>query len=162
MIQDFDFPISVSLTQRELMVGANHGVLRNVVDIKESRHGVNEQPKEKRWQVMIEGALAEIAVAKAFGIYWSGAIDRGHRDTKDYEVRMSYTQKNRLWLYNYDPDNLVYLFVTGLEGNYTLQGWVYGFEGKKPEYWQKVSWRPAAYYVPNEKLNLTPLPVFDK
>lgn len=144
----------VKLTPREIMLGATMGVMRHIQDLRDRRAGVNQQPAHLAWQVKIEGALAELAVAKALGDYWSGASYRGAADSGGIEVRMTRYQDGCLFLHEHDKSDARYVLAAGLNGTYKVAGWLWGREGQQEKYWRRVSAeRNPAFFVPQSELH---------
>ena len=61
----------IKLTNSEIYQGANVGVLRQVQNLQVGAKPAYGEEGEKDWQKNIEGALAEMALAKHLGVYWS-------------------------------------------------------------------------------------------
>lgn len=146
--------IEVTLETYEMLQAAMAGVMRQVESHKKRRpqnYGAN--PETNQWQRHIAGALAEAALAKYLDVYWSGkGVLRG-LDVGNYDVRSSEEHNRRLILHEADPDDRIFWFVTGNNEVFQIHGWIYGHEGKQPEYWsdpQKTG-RPA-FFVPREAL----------
>lgn len=144
---------TIKLTPEELALGAMSAVMRHIRALKEGRTGVNQQPAHLQWQVKIEGALAELAVAKARGLYWSGASYRGASDAVGIEVRMTRYDNGCLFLHEHDAADAKYILAVGLNGVYRVPGWIWGRDGKQEQYWRKVSEeRDPAFFVPQTSL----------
>lgn len=144
----------VQLTAEELVLGSMSGIMRHVRSLKEGRTGVNQQPAHLAWQVKIEGALAELAVAKALGGYWSGASSRGASDSGELEVRMTRYPHGCLFLHRHDKADVRYILAVGLNGTYKVAGWLWGHEGQQEKYWRRVSEeRQPAFFVPQSDLH---------
>ena len=145
--------IEVELTPVEIWLGASVGVSRRVNAIKNNRTPVNGQPEDQFWNDHVEGALGEMALAKAFGLYWSGGVFRGD-DVGPYQVRTRTKHHYDLILHKTDNDEKVFYLVTGQHGRYVIRGWIKAADGKREEYWNdKADNGRAAYFVPQAKLN---------
>jgi len=148
--------IEVKLTSWELMMGAMAGVMRQVENCKKGRRPAHGSGDSNDWQLHVEGALGELALAKAFGLYWSGkGIFRGP-DVAGWQVRTRSKHHYDLILHETDPDDLVYWLVTGLNGAYRIHGHVVGSEGKRSEYWADPAGGRPAYFVPQKALSDEP------
>lgn len=144
----------VVLTNREIMMGAIQGVLRQVKDISTGYKGYHQQPKHLEWQVKIEGALAEEAVSKYLGVYWSGVTKRGADDTVGYEIRMTHLPHGKLCIYKYDPDDTKFILAAGLNGTYNVAGWYFARDGKIDKYiYDKDPVREPCWMVPQGDLH---------
>lgn len=147
-------PVKVTLTNREMAMGADCGVMRNIaamVDNRENAYGFDE---EYGWNAHIEGACGEIAAAKVLGRFWSptvntfkapdiGAnIQARTRSRHDYELIIRPKD---------NPDNL-FVLVTGIAPNFTVRGYHVGREAKRDEWKHDHGARPPAWFVPQDCL----------
>jgi len=148
-------PVQIKLTPSETRLAAEVGITRQLVNLFKKRSDAYGCPKGVGWQVHIEGCLGELVVAKHLDVYWSGnweklkADDVGH-----YQVRTADSHNKRLILHERDPDDKIFILVTGSAPDYLIQGWIYARDGKKPEFWSDPSrkGRPA-FFVGRENLN---------
>lgn len=146
--------IPVTLTWAELLIAAQVGCMRNVQDLK---NGLTQQYgalPDDDFKNNIIGTCAEMALAKHLGVYWSGAVGcLKEADVGRLEVRGTPRHDYDLRLHKKDDDDSQFVLVTGVNGIYQLQGWLYAREGKIDEYWgspyQKD--RPA-FWVPQSRL----------
>lgn len=131
--------IHIILDQNEMTQGATVGLgraLRSGEIGAVDKFGA-EGDKERgvpTWNKDIEGALAELATAKALGMYWPGSID-GNKTTvdipPDIEVRLCFKHSYGLRVRPGDYDYRKYVLVTGLGGFYRVHGWMFGHEAKQ-------------------------------
>ena len=141
----------VTLTQYEMVTAAMAGVFRhaeNMANGVKDRHCANEK---NGWQVHIDGALAECALAKWIDRYWEGKGTRGGSDVGPYDVRHAISDNLRLIIHDYDPDQRIFFFVTGSNGQYAVQGGIRAIDGKKKQYWWADAPSPA-YFIPKDRL----------
>lgn len=148
--------IPVSLTLAEMLVASEVGKMRRCSALKHGRVETNNAPVDGGWDRHIEGAAAEMAVAKFAGIYWSG--DVGDLWSKDdvgpYQVRASHHIDGRLILHEKDKDDRAFILATGVAPNFILRGWIMGRDGKKPEFWtDPTKGGRAAYFIPQSELH---------
>jgi len=136
----------IKLTTAEIIQGAIAGILRNVQNIQEGRNHLHGAKKTDGWLMHIEGALGEMALAKALGVYWSSGKRKGS-DVGEYEVRTTTGANNRLILHPDDPDDSRHYLVTGHNGDYVICGWIMGRDGKQERFWADPSHknRPAFF-----------------
>jgi hypothetical protein len=151
----------VTLTSWEMMMGAQAGVMRRVENIQHgAQHKHGGERKGNDWQLAIEGALGEMALAKYLGLYWSG---KGRYRAHDvggvgpgsplgYEVRTRSREDYDLILHPEDPDDRIVWLVVGKSGAYTVKGWIKAGDGKKDEYWKDPAGDRPAYFVPQNVL----------
>lgn len=111
-----------------------------------------------RWGNDVEGAAAELAVAKALDHYWQPlAADPASLpgDVGRLQVRQTKRADGCLILHESDPDDAPFILVTGAVPTFTLAGWLWGREGKRPEHWRTSTGRPA-FFVPQSALRAVP------
>lgn len=144
----------VSLELNEVLMAATVGVMRRLASIKRNLKGTAGQPDDNRWQIDVEGACGEMAVAKALGIHWNGSINTFKRggDVGDLQVRASQKHNNCLIVRSGDRDEDVFIFVTGLAPEYLVHGWIVGKDAKQEKYLKAPNGREAAFFVPREAL----------
>jgi hypothetical protein len=148
--------VVVTLTYPEICLGAHVGTMRRVQNMKLGTARKYGQ-KEGGWQADIMSCLGELAAAKHLDMFWAGAI--GNYDAADvgefYEVRATEWPNGKLILHPDDPDDAPHILARVTDNKVTLVGWVYGHEGKRPEYWTTVAGHPnrPAFFVPNDVLH---------
>ena len=144
--------MEVTLTTHEMAIAAWVGVRRNVESRRRGlrdRHGY----KGDGWQVHIEGAGGELAVAKALDMYWDGSVNTFKRaDLPGIQVRTALTHKNLIVRPADAPDE-VFVLVTGQMPDYQVHGRLRGSDAMQPQFLSGVGGRPPAYFVPPSKLN---------
>lgn len=143
----------IALSTAEIQIASMVGIQRQIEDIKWNNHEKMGEKKEKAWQRHIEGALAECALAKYFGIYWN---KRPHNepDVGNVDVRVTHWMSGNLRMDNKDKDDRKYYLLTGLNGEYIIRGWLYGRDGKQQKYWgTKDPDRPPCFWIPQQDLN---------
>ena len=157
------FTPSVKLSEREILLAASSGVQREVECLRKLDSGKNATSNYERkynsvgpgglWNNSIEGALGEFAVAKYLGLYPSGITKKDATDVGDhYEVRTRQLEYQELFVKKKDNPDKYYILVQGSYGDYTLKGWITGFEVfAHPEWFHnhngKLSYN---YWVPHE------------
>jgi hypothetical protein len=105
-----------------------------------------------QWQNDIEGAMGECAAAIYFDKFWDGGgfwPEAG--DVGKIEIRQTSLPNNRLIIYPKDSKESRFVSVVGMNGKYTLRGWIYGHEGMKDEFWKAPKGR-FAWWVDNDIL----------
>lgn len=143
---------TVTLEWFEVLMAAHAGCLRNVQSLQKGRQNANGLSADLNWQVNIEGAIGELALAKYLNIFYSGkGIFRGD-DVPGLQVRTAAGDSHRLILHPGDLDADIFVLVVGQPPTYRVAGWCLGAEGKRPEFWSEpVKGRPA-FFVPQEAL----------
>jgi len=117
----------VHLEKYELMMAAHVGVARQVNScISGVENSVGN--KDYSYRNCVEGAAAELVLAKYLGIYWDGSVDtfKGKPDVGQFEVRQTKYHNGRLVLQENDSRDSTYVLVTGDCQDYIVQGWLPG------------------------------------
>lgn len=144
---------TIKLSWYEMEIAALAGVQRHVQNLARKRNHAYGAGDHNAWQLNIEGCLGEMALAKFLGKYWSGkGVFRGG-DVGDYQVRTRSKDYYELIIHPNDPDGAVFWLVCGINGTYTIKGWIIGRDGKKKEYWKDPAGNRPAYFVPQHVLN---------
>lgn len=130
--------------------------MRNISAIKHglrNQHGVMEGGD---WQIHIEGACGEMALAKALGLYWNGSVNtfKMGGDVGNFQVRTRSQHNYELLIRPDDPTDVIWWLVTGKAPRYIVQGWIQGIDAKHPDWLRAHGGRPPAYFVPHNKLVL--------
>lgn len=151
----------ITLTPREFELAAIHGAMRRCSAIERGQqhhHGLTGDAALATWNLDIEGACAEMAVAKAVNRYWDiltrpQSPDEG--DVGPYQVRSTTRPGGCLLLHESDSDDAVFILAAGTAPTFNIAGWLRGREGKNPDYWRTTTGRPA-FFVPQEALRPIP------
>ena len=117
--------IEIKLNREELSQGAHLGVDR-LVEIW--RPGC-----VAHWDRNIEGALAELAVARALGLDFIPTINTFHEIAdigEEIEVRWTKGRRGSLLIGDNDEETRIFVLVTGRSPSYLLPGWAYGTDIK--------------------------------
>ena len=109
------------------------------------------------FQIDIDGACGEMAVAQALGLFWSASV--GRVDAADVggmvEVRSTVEHHHRLIIKTTDADGSPYVLVTGAPPRFLLRGWIFGADAKRREYWKADAPSPA-FFGPHAALRPMP------
>jgi hypothetical protein len=142
----------VNLTVDELRLAAAVGVERQIQALQNSRRPVYGEAAGGDWQAHIEGAAAEMAVARWFDRFWAGALgDLMAADVGKLQVRATRHPNGSLILHDRDKDNDAFILVIGVSPRFLLAGWIYARDGKQQQYWRTDTGRPA-FFVPQGAL----------
>jgi hypothetical protein len=145
--------IEVNLTNTELMSAAMTGVIRQVASLRDGRKPGFGCADDNNWQIHIEGACGEMAVAKALGIYADLRVDSFKApDLPGIQVRTRSKHAYELIVRKNDSDNDLFILVTGVNGKYWVRGWIRACDCKKPDWLQSHANREPAYFVPHSEL----------
>jgi hypothetical protein len=152
--------IRVKLTKNDLIYAKNIAEKRN----QSQRQGNRTDGKvlNDSLGIDIQGAEAELAVAKALKLQWDGdflSLDKwydwrtsGH-DVSGFEVRSTRHPNGCLILHPKDKNSSVFILaITDERPYFKLVGWNFGSEGKDEQYWRDVGYGRPCYYLPQDKL----------
>ena len=150
----------VLLTPDECRQATEAGKLRN----KSQRDGSRADGKvvEDSLGIDVQGAHAELAVAKGLGLQWDGRFfnleewfdwrNEGH-DVSGLEVRSTHHPHGSLILHPTDKNEAPFVLVlTHKKPEYILAGWNFGSVGKVDKYWRDVGYGRPCYYLPQREL----------
>ena len=140
----------INLTDSEFRLGISVGTYRHILALKQGHKGTygvddNADP----WDRDIEGACAEMSVAKYTNQYWGGPVGPKPGDVGDLEVRYTERKSNSLIVRESDDDEAVFILVTGKAPHQDVVGWLHGLDAKQNKYLSaKGTNRPPAWFVP--------------
>ena len=101
------------------------------------------------------GAVGEYAFCKYHGYTWEESVDTFHSvpdvGTK-FEVRATRRDDGCLIVRENDPEDRVYILVTGTAPEVVIRGWVWGREAKQPQFLKNPSGYRPAWFVPQGNL----------
>lgn len=150
--------ITVRLTHEEMEVAAHEGVRRRLRNIERGslpiRGGLLTPPvnKPEQWKCDIEGAAAEVAVARATNRYWSGVNQQSADVGVNGSVRHTPYDDGHLIVYDKDPDDMHMVLVTGTPPVLCVRGWLLASAAKQAKYLRDG--RPSnEFWVPQSELH---------
>jgi len=114
---------------------------------------------QDEWELHIQGAMGECAVAKYYRLYWNGSVNTFKLADIDGKIQVRTRRKDYydLLVRPADSDNDIFILVTGVVGSYsqslTIRGWCWGHEAKRKQWSKTHGNRPAAYFVPQNQLH---------
>ncbi len=148
---------TVELTCFEVYIAAQVGVSRRTSSWKKeiSDEGTGATTKE-RWMREVEGACAELAVARRFGKFWDmNSMRFAMPDVDDWKVRWTEHEHGGLLIHPWEDVTAsdVYILVTGWAPEYRLRGWMRISEAGTPEYHEEnLANRGPCWLVPQGEL----------
>lgn len=109
--------------------------------------------------ISIQGAAAEMAVAKYLGSYWqplapNGSLAKTNGDVGSFvQVRSTTHLNGSLILHQRDGDSEIFYLVVCTAPVYSIIGWLLGHEAKRPEFWREDGVRHPAFFAPQTALH---------
>jgi hypothetical protein len=143
-------PVPVVLQPHEVRNAVLVGVGRNLEAKRQQRQALI--PGSNTFLGDIVGALGEVVVAKALGVYWCpdiGGNDHQRGDVAGLQVRSTTRWPVQLVIRDRDDDDDVFVLVTGQPPCLTIAGWMRAADARRPE-WQAPADHPGppAHLVP--------------
>lgn len=148
--------VPVTLEPYEYSTASSVGARRVVTAIYRNSANQHGFRKGHGWEEHIEGACAEMAVAKHFDIYWDGS--NGTYKLPDLsglmQVRWTPYTTGKLIVRPVDDDYCKYVLVTGSCPNYVIRGYMQGVVAKNAKWLDNFgdSGRPETYAIPQSEL----------
>lgn len=147
--------LEVELTPHELMIAAEVGAKRHARSVLAGRKDYGGY-RGGGWDIHIEGACGELAVAKGLGLYWSG-MGQGIEDDTDVsglQVRTRSRHSYELYIWPKDDPASNFVLVTGTGVIFRLQGWYEAARAQAhPQWLTSPTGREKAFFVPNDQLH---------
>ncbi len=143
--------IPVELTAMEMYQAGIVGIARRIDSM---RRGLsNTTGVTNSWNIDIEGALGEMAVAKALNLY-AGLPINNYKDADigQYHVRATELDDGCLIVRPEDKLDCMYILVTGRNGKYVVRGQIEGYDATDKRFWRSPNGRPGAWFVPQSAL----------
>ena len=144
--------MKIILSSAEIMIASQVGIMRQIEDIKANKKSFSGEKPELAWQRHIEGALTECAMAKYLNVYWSKQSWL-HPDVGNIDVRSTHWEHGYLRIEPKDNNDRKFYLLTGLNGTYTMRGWIYAKDAKQDKYLKTYDKeREMKYFVPQSDL----------
>ncbi|MGY3130081.1 hypothetical protein ACVWZM_000763 [Bradyrhizobium sp. USDA 4501] len=146
--------IPVELSWSEVWFAINAGVMRRLNAVRNGRKELYQVHAAASWNEDINGCIAELALAKYLGVFWSGTVGRiDLPDVGRLEVRSKIETQHRLVVRKSDDD--AKLCVSVLVGIPTCQlcGWMLAQDAKRSEWLLADPGKPDRFFVPNAELH---------
>jgi hypothetical protein len=146
----------VPLEWREVRLAGLAGVDRRLMNLCHRTADRNGAPsRDHGWDIDIQGAIGEMAVAKHFGFYWFGGwpLRVGDGDVGRHQVRSTTLEHGGLIVHPDDPDDVPFILVlVGQPHRPRIVGWMSGKEAKQDRYWRSDV-RDPTFIVPQSALH---------
>lgn len=130
--------VEITLTRDEIVFAAQGGLMRNIENLLKGGKPRFGHPYEQLWARHINGAHAELAVAKYLGVYWTPVYEKWANGLPDLpggrEVRSITRPGKPLAFYEGNKPERKYLLVHVETPKLTLIGWLFGHEIMRDEW----------------------------
>jgi hypothetical protein len=143
----------VRLTWRELSIAAGAGVTRRIRSLADGRTERFDPRYGDSWGREINGAAAELALAKLRGVYWGGHVDtfRAPDVGGRWQVRQTDRPDGCLIAHPEDVDDDVLVLVTGRDAAFNVRGYLRTRDAKQQRWWRTDVPHPA-FFIPQSEL----------
>lgn len=143
----------ITLSWGEIWTAAIVGCMRQISNLKDRLHHKYGANNALSWQMHIEGAMGEAAVAKLLDRWWSGALgDRTAADVGELQVRTTSRRTGRLIVHPGERDLDIFILVICDPPRFMVPGWIYGSDAKSELFWTDPQGGRPAYFVPQNRL----------
>lgn len=148
--------VEITLAPSEIAMASNAGIQRQVKGIiragRTGRYGADNIAHG--FQYNVEGTIGECAVAKYFGIFWSGELGNfAAKDVGPYQVRATSHKNGCLRVHKEDSDTDVFILaLLHAVPRVTIYGWQFGRDAKVETFWCAKSGARFAYFNPQYSL----------
>jgi len=144
----------VSLSKMELVSAAIVGIMRHIESIL-GGHKDGAIRADNGWTLHVEGAAAEMALAKWADRYWSHSVNTfKDGDVGKLQVRVRYKHSYDLVVRDKDSPGDHYVHMTGLAPNFKIRGWMVGKDAMLDRYRKDPGDKgKPAWFVPSDDLD---------
>lgn len=148
-------PFDVTLTPVEVELAAMTGVKRQIEALRAGRPDRYGADAHDGWSLHIEGAAGEAAAAKVLDRYWGATVNTfsSGGDVGLLQVRTRSRHDYELIVRDKDRHEDAFILVTGTVPRFRVHGWINGRDAKREEWKREHGGRPAAFFVPQDKLS---------
>lgn len=141
----------VKLTKSECSIAAQVGAARH---IEAMFKGLRNNVEGLGWNEHIEGAAAEMAFSKIFGLYWDGSVNTFKKpDVEGFQIRSTPLSNGRLIVRPRDSDKEVFVLMKGKIPEFICVGAILGGQAKKPEFLYNPNGGSPAWFVYGSQLH---------
>lgn len=149
--------MKIALEKHELRIAGMVAVERRLASmgVMDDQHGYDGT---NAFEQEFQSAAAEVAFAKGMDSFYDGSVNTFKRpDVGRFQVRHTSLPDGKLIVRRNDPDQDIFVLVTGSAPEFEIVGGIRGQDAMKEEYRQSPNGRPPAWFVPQDKLKrITP------
>ena len=146
--------VSVRLTNREMAMGAECGIMRNIAAMADDRCDQYGFAEEFGWNAHIEGACGEVAAGKIMGRFWSPTVNTFAAPDigRHIQVRTRSRHDYDLPIRPKDKQEHLFVLVTGKAPLFMVRGYILAADARRDEWLADHGGRPSAWFVPQRAL----------
>lgn len=147
--------VAVSLDGKQMKRACLVGAKRQIQCLEEGRRDSYGFNGNKGLELHVEGAAGELAVSVALGLPWDesvGTFKSGPDVGESVQVRTRSRHDYELLVRPDDPEDSIFVLVTGISPELTVRGWMIGKDCKNSKWLETHGGRPPAYFVPTSEL----------
>lgn len=146
--------VTIKLSSSELMSAAVTGALRRITSLQNKLNAGIYHASGNEWSTDIDGAAAEMVLAKHLGVYWSAHVNSmKEADVLNWQVRSTHHKDGCLIIRGHDDPEQSYVLVTSAAPSYTIVGWMSAKEARQDKYFRKSNTGLDAWWVPQQDLH---------
>ena len=143
----------VKLTSAEMMTAGLTGVIRRVSSLQNEYNSGIYHAHGNEWSTDIDGAAAEMAVAKHLNKYWGSHVNSMKApDVDTLQVRSTHHKNGCLIIRPHDNPDAKYVLVTSAAPEYNIVGWMWGRDAMQDKFWRTDLKGLDAWWVPQQQL----------
>lgn len=146
--------VEIRLDWNELFAAGCVGLFRRIEGVYE-RMNSNKHAYNSNWATDIDGAAAEMVVARYLGRYWSfhSMNFAGDDVTGGIQVRSTVHKNGCLIVRSHDNDDNIFVLVITEAPVYRIVGYMRGGDAKSPEFERQADERGVqSWWVPQNRL----------
>ena len=145
--------MKISLNKNEIYTAAMVGVKRRIDSYSFDKTNKFINP-DVWWDMDIEGACAEMAVAKALKIYWDYSVNTfSAPDVGLFQIRHTKIPHGKLIVRPQDSDSETFILIVGSSPDFDIKGYMNGGEAKQDKYLSSPNGKAPCWMVPQEDLS---------
>lgn len=144
--------ITITLTLHEVAYAAHAGVMRRIDSIEKKLQS-SKQADVSFWNLDIDGACSELAVAKALDKHWGGHVGSFKSpDVGELHVRSTDYSNGQLIIRENDPEEYIYMLVISDCPTYKIVGGMSGKKAKLRPITKAQNGKRDCWFIPQDDL----------
>ena len=146
-------PVDITLEYSEVLYAAQAGIYRRVNSMRRGFKDKDLDDNRDVWDIDIEGACAEMAYAKASGVYWGGHINSFKApDVGCIQIRSTKYFDGKLIIRENDNLSQNYVLVITKCPVYSIVGYIRGSDAIADHKKTSPNGKSSAWFIPQRFL----------